>query len=215
MGVALMARFKDPYAKLGEVEPDTQEAAKRRRDRARADAVRERAKWLLDNDPDVNDLVNGRRVAREQLDEIDEFDALVAKGYADPETGQLTKTGRQALGPKTERSNRSPRQRGRAGTNRPANRGTRRFVRDTARTVTAPFGNAASAGWTAFQGGLSLVLLYVVLRDADTIGFAARAVAGGIRRIGDPYVPLIPDFTEASPAKSEKKTANAQGGRKS
>jgi len=198
-----VARYSDPSRELGTVKPDTSEAARRRRDQARRNEVRERAQWLLDNDPDINDMVSARREAARQIKEIEEYDARVRKGLVDPESGELTPEGRRRLKKDDEQKTKPSgvrRTSGRATSRRPA-RVTNRFVRKTARTITAPFGSAASAGWTFIQAGLSLVLLYVVLRDADAITDVTKAITAGIRNFRDPRVPLFPTKGETAPVR--------------
>lgn len=197
------------YERYEGVVSETTEQERRRRQRERSAEVTERAKFLLDNDPDVNDMVTARRKAREQINEAAEHDAQVRKGLVDPETGAPTRKGRKQRSSSSSSSRpQASRQASRRGTSSRSSTRTKRIVRDTARTVTAPFGSAATAGWTLFQGGLSIVLLYVALRDADAISAFARGVSAGIRRIGDPYIPLIPDRVETSPPAPQRRTSS-------
>lgn len=197
------------HSKYEGVQNESAEQRRRREQRERSNRVSERAQYLLENDPAITNKVDARRAAREQLDAEDEFEAGVKKGTVDPATGKETRKGHKA-----QRAGGSSRP-GSAGSQR--HRSSRsapkssRTARKVSRAAVAPFGSAASAGWTLISGGISLVLLYTALRQADAIEAFANGIAGGLRRISDPYTPLIPDKGEATPQPTRRVT---QGGRR-
>jgi hypothetical protein len=177
---------------LGTVRPEGSDAARKRRRREYDEEVDDRALDLIQNDPEVEgDMRKAKRKARELIAIENSYNA----GELDPESDPPAPRSRARTSPSGRARTR--------GVNRSAKRNVlRSSVRKTARTVVAPFGSAASAGWTLFQGGLSLVLLYVVLRDADAISAFVRGITGGFKRFGDPYTPLIPTKGESSPPRA-------------
>jgi hypothetical protein len=177
--------------------------------RERARAKEQWARTILENDPTVTTMGEARERANEMEKETTDFRSGVEEKLIDPKTGEPTRRARRRRA-----ATRNPSQsRGRKSSGRaPASR-KQSFVRQTARTVTAPFGSGVSAGWTLFQGGLSLVLLYVVMRDADALGDMANGVASGIRRFADPYTPLLPRANE-TPAPGRSRTSLAAPKRK-
>lgn len=207
-----MARYKDPYAQLGEFDEDTPEKARKRAKRIYDEEVAVRAQWILDNDPDVLTMKDARKKAREELEEI----AQVNKGLLDPNSGELTKKGRTVL--KESRETTPPdRSRTRRSSSRPGRR-SKPVGAKAARAVVRPFGDAASAGWTFFQWGLSLVLLFVVLRDAEILEDVTRGVTSGLKRLSDPGIPLIPskgELRKAGGKRSPRPTPHrlSRGGR--
>lgn len=183
-----MARLNDPMRELGTVREESDDQARRRRRREYDVQVEDRALELVKHDPEVGgDMRKAKRKAREMIALENQYEA----GTLDTDEDKPGKKKRVR-----KSTTRRPRP---AGTSRRPASGTRRNVRKTARTVTAPFGNAASAGWTFFQGGLSLVLLYVVLRNAGSLSAFANGISIGIKRFSDPTVPLLPTKGESSP----------------
>lgn len=178
-----MARYVDPMRDLGTVKSETADEARRRRKREYEAEVEDRAIYLVQNDPELaGDMRAARKAAREQI--------ALENDHLNPDAPKSSARSRSKDGKPT--SSRPSRKKSSRTGDRAA-----RSVRSTARTVAAPFGSTASAGWTFFQGGLSLVLLYVVLRDADAVSAFARGIGAGIRRLGDPRTPLIPSNGEA------------------
>jgi hypothetical protein len=197
------------HAKYEGVQPESAEQRRRREQRERSNRVAERARYLLEKDPTITTMKDARRAAREQLDLEDEYEAGVRKGTVDPATGKETRKGKRAQRasgasrPASSRPHRS---------SRPAPKSSR-TARKVSRAVVAPFGSAASAGWTLISGGLSLVLLYTALRQADAIEAFTNGLVGGLRRLSDPYTPLIPEKGEASPPPPARRVTH--GGRTS
>lgn len=191
-----MARTID-HSKYEGIQEESAEQRRRREQRERSNRVSERAQYLLENDPAITNKIDARRAAREQLDAEEEYEAGVRKGTTDPATGKETR--------KSKRSQRA------RGSSRPGSTSSRphrssrsapkssRTARKVSRAVVAPFGSTASAGWTLISGGISVILLYTALRQADAIEAFANGIAGGLKRISDPYTPLIPDQGEAAP----------------
>lgn len=182
---------------------DTPDLAHKRVQRARASRIEAKAQELLENDPEVSTMAEARKKARE----LDELDAQVHKGTLDPNTGGPTRQGRKlqrARRHSTPSTGKAPHR-----SSRPTRGGS--VVRRTTRTVVAPFGSAASAGWTLITGGLSLVLLYAALRDAGVVSDFVDGITGGVRRIADPYTALLPTKGEASPPPPKRRVVHNKG----
>lgn len=184
---------------------ETAEQRRRREARQRRSRRRERAQWHLENNPEVSTMVEALKEADKDL----EIEREVAKGNIDPSTGRPTRQAQRTQRRRARASRSTPpvarRSSGRPHRSSRPTRARSSAVRRTARTVAAPFGSAASAGWTIITGGLSLVVLYVVLRDAEAIGDFANGISTGFRRLADPYSPLIPSRGEASPPPPQRR----------
>lgn len=171
---------------------DTPDLAAKRKIRERERRVAAMAIDILDNDPEVDTMREARKKAREIL----ETESSFRKGTL--ERGRAPRRIPQG------RRHRSSRQRSQG----------RKRVRRVARAVSAPFGSAASAGWTFLSGAVGLLFLYVLLQEAGAVSAFSRAVGSGLRRFGDPFTPLFPRADEqiASPRVRRRQVATRKAG---
>jgi hypothetical protein len=197
-----MPRYADPTKDLGTV----------KREEPKGETLEDRAIYLLRNDPSITSMRQARQEAREQL----ELEAAYSKAG---QSGASERKARRAVAGRPARERTPARATGRTvkrarphRSSRPARaNGSQRTVRKTVRTVAAPFGGVASAGWTFLTGALGVVFLYTVLRQADAVGAFADGMTSGIRRFADPAVPLIPTKGESSPPSPTRKVSRPGG----
>ena len=195
-------------AKLGTVTPETDDERRRRVKREYQAKVDDRAQYLVENDPELGgDMRKARAAAREQL----ALENAWGKGELD-EDGDKPKRSRRR--PSRAKSSSKPATGSKHRSSRSTNRAGRLARSKSVRAIVAPYGSAASAGWTLVTGSLSLVLFYVLLRDADVIADFTNGVVGTIKRIGDPDLPLIPTKSESQPP-PPRVTRVVQAGRRS
>lgn len=188
------------------IKEETPEQQRRRRRREYENKIADRALFIYENGGATN-MRDARKQAREMLDD----EMLVERGEMTPD-GEVTTKGKELErarrrtqpprgGKQPHRSSRSTRSRSNG------------FVRRSGRKVVAPFGSAASAGWTFITGGLSLVLFYVLLKNAGTVDAFTDGVTSGIRNLADPYRPLIPTKGESSPPPPVRKVGTGRNPR--
>jgi hypothetical protein len=160
-----------------------------------------------------------RRDALREADEVLGLRDAAERGEIDLDSGELTRKGRRAAAARGDRapvSRASDRARSRARSLELARprRALERGIRRTGRNAVKPFGDVAGALWTFTTGGLSLVLLYTLLREAGAVSSFGDGLSSGFRRFGDPYTPLFPTAGEAAPPSSSRiRTAPARPGR--
>lgn len=190
--------------KLGEVKSETHEQARRRRRREHENEIADRALFIYENGG-APTMREARKQAREMLDD----EMAVEHGRLDPTTGkELAQTG---TGLARARKRTQPPRGGKAPhrSSRPT-RSRSNALAKTSRRVVAPFGSAASAGWTFITGGLSLVLFYVLLRDAGTVSAFTDGATAGLRNLADPFQPLLPSKGEAAPPPPVRKVGTGR-----
>lgn len=173
---------------------DTPHKANRRKITQHESRIHAKAIELLENDPDVSTMREARKKAREVL----ELDLAYSKGSLSKKDLR-----RDPVPPAVRRKAKHVSARSTSA--------VRRGLRKTARNAAAPFGSAASAWWTFVTGGVSVVLLYVVLREADAVTALGDGLSAGVRSIADPYRPLIPTKGESAPPPPRRRTVTNQG----